>query len=230
MICTAGRCNIPQDFIDEFSKEYRKMLRPEWIGVSHGVRDLEYATALYYAPLDSDDVILDVGCGESGFGIYASRRVAESWGVDDGSWKEFYDRWVETLPEIPECQSGAFSFAQINARHLPFSDATFDKVFTFSAFEHFAGEDDVKASREVARVLKPGGVFAGTVDFKAATKNPVEGYDAYTLDEFRGRIVDPSGLALAGETSIGDMSPETITSLFFLLEKRDEDMGQNTEG
>jgi ubiquinone/menaquinone biosynthesis C-methylase UbiE len=229
MICTLGQCKTPKDFIDDFAKHYREMLCPDWIGFSHGVRDQEYAAALYYAPLDDQDVVLDVGCGESAFGIYAAQNAAKVWGVDDGSWSEFVDRWEKTLDQIDEYKSGMFRYYKGNAAILPFPDCMFDKVYTFSAFEHFAGKDDICASREVARVLKPNGLFAGTIDFKMPTKNPVSTCDSYTLDEFTGRIVEPSGLMPTGDTSIGKMSPESITSLFFCLEKRNEDMGQDTK-
>jgi ubiquinone/menaquinone biosynthesis C-methylase UbiE len=226
MICTPGQGKIPQEFMDNFAKKYREMLKPEWIGVSHGVRDWDYSMALYYAPPNPDDVVLDVGCGESGFGGYVAHSVELVWGVDDGSWAEFYAKWESTLGHFPH----NFWVKKTNAAALPFPDNSFDKVFTFSAFEHFGGEDDILASREVARVLKPGGVLAGTVDFNAVTVNPIEGCDCYTLNSFYQRIVTPSGLMPVGDVSIGEMSPTAVTALFFLLRKDDEDMGQDTEG
>ena len=44
-------------------------------------------------------------------------------------------------------------------RGLPFEDASFDGVFCEHVLEHFSLEDGVVLSREVRRVLKPGGVF-----------------------------------------------------------------------
>lgn len=225
MICTPGLGKIPQDFVDEFAKGYRELLRPEWIGFSHGIRDWDYSMALYHAPLEPTDVVLDVGCGESAFGAYVADRVELVWGVDDGSWAEFYARWEKTLGHLPE----NFWVKKINAASLKFPDNSFDKVYTFSAFEHFAGEDDILASREIARVLKPGGLFAGTVDFNTTTTNPIEGCDSYTLSKFYDRIVTPGGFAPVGEVSVGEMSPTSVTALFFCLGVPHEDMGKNTE-
>jgi SAM-dependent methyltransferase len=45
---------------------------------------------------------------------------------------------------------------------LPYPDASFDKVVSVSSLEHFA--DPVQGIREMARVLKPGGRMAVSVD------------------------------------------------------------------
>ena len=45
---------------------------------------------------------------------------------------------------------------------LPFSDERFDRVVSVCVLEHT--KDDLRVLREVRRVLKPGGLFALTVD------------------------------------------------------------------
>jgi ubiquinone/menaquinone biosynthesis C-methylase UbiE len=55
-----------------------------------------------------------------------------------------------------------FTFHSEDARHTSFPDAMFDAVFAVSTLEHIAlfdGDDtgDLQASREMRRVLKPGG-------------------------------------------------------------------------
>jgi SAM-dependent methyltransferase len=44
-----------------------------------------------------------------------------------------------------------------DARHLPFPDASFDVVFSYSVFQHFSKRDALAAFDELGRVLKPGG-------------------------------------------------------------------------
>jgi predicted SAM-dependent methyltransferase len=45
------------------------------------------------------------------------------------------------------------------SRRLPFADAGFDGVFCEHVLEHFAKADGARLAREVARILKPGGIF-----------------------------------------------------------------------
>lgn len=50
-----------------------------------------------------------------------------------------------------------------DAHCLPFADDSFDLVFTVAVFEHL--RNPLRAMREVARVLKPGGELLGSVAF-----------------------------------------------------------------
>jgi SAM-dependent methyltransferase len=50
---------------------------------------------------------------------------------------------------------------QGDALHLPFADATFDRVICSEVLEHIP--DDLGAMRELTRVLRPGGTMAITV-------------------------------------------------------------------
>jgi hypothetical protein len=56
-----------------------------------------------------------------------------------------------------------------------FADESFDAVMTCSVLEHLTGEDQAIALREVARVLKPGGLAGLTFDFGI----PAPGANAY---------------------------------------------------
>ncbi len=49
---------------------------------------------------------------------------------------------------------------------LPFADGRFDVVYSLSSIEHFGGHDKAaEAMREMARVLKPGGVACVATEF-----------------------------------------------------------------
>ncbi|MDX6667017.1 MAG: hypothetical protein QOK04_397 [Solirubrobacteraceae bacterium] len=110
----------------------------------------------------------------------------------------------------------------MDARRLDFPDESFDVVFSLSSIEHFGTPGDiVRASRELGRVLRPGGhafvatecfvrrhpLNAAPVDFAVrlatlgrrrarATPRWRARMDVFTERELMARIVRPSGLRL----------------------------------
>ena len=91
--------------------------------------------------------LLDVGCG-AGFVIGLMRDVFdEIHGIDPT--KAMLDR-VDT-------SSGNITLHEGVAEELPFEDSSFDLVTAYSVLHHLADHRPVLA--EVARVLRPGGVF-----------------------------------------------------------------------
>src|SRR4051794_20779196 len=111
----------------------------------------------------------------------------------------------------------------MDARKLDFPDASFDVVFSLSSFEHFGTPQDiVQASKEMGRVLKPGGhAFvvtecfverhwsnAAPVDFavklatlgrkrkRAGLRRRAVVVEVFTPRELEGLIIRPSGLEL----------------------------------
>ena len=65
--------------------------------------------------------------------VRAARRVAERLGVEA-------------------------EYVVADARRLPFADASFDVVFSYSVFQHFTKPDAVASFSEIGRVLRPGGI------------------------------------------------------------------------
>jgi ubiquinone/menaquinone biosynthesis C-methylase UbiE len=207
--------------MDAFTLEHSSRLKPEWVGTIFGLRNWDLPMAFRNAPIQPDDVVLDVGCGESLFLILAAEKGKKAWGIDNGNWGNFQD-WCDLLDTFEVFRSGRASFVKSNAAMLPFPDEMFHKVFTFSAFEHFAGDDDICAAKEVGRVLKKGGVFCGTVDYNPETEKPF-GPDriekTYTLASLKERIIKPSGLQPVGDTKLTGNPVNIASAVFFLLEK-----------
>ncbi|GAB3325455.1 class I SAM-dependent methyltransferase [Geodermatophilus aquaeductus] len=107
--------------------------------------------------------VLDLGCGEGRHAFEAYRRgahvVAVDWGVSE---VETTKRWLGAIAEAGEAPAGArFEVLRGDLRHLPFPDASVDRVIASEVLEHIP--DDVPAMAEIARVLKPGGKAVVTV-------------------------------------------------------------------
>lgn len=50
-----------------------------------------------------------------------------------------------------------------DATNMPYENQSFDKIFSVSVFEHIPDSGDIEAVKEVARVLKSGGIFVMTL-------------------------------------------------------------------
>ncbi|HEX4949491.1 MAG TPA: class I SAM-dependent methyltransferase, partial [Blastocatellia bacterium] len=115
-----------------------------------GMRDITASLLDPYLPQTQDRVILDAGCGTGG-NLEWLRRYAGNGtiiGLD----------YVGTALQFCR-QAGHDQLVQASATHLPFAAATFDLVTSFDVLVQIpgAGADD-QALREMARVLRPGGL------------------------------------------------------------------------
>jgi SAM-dependent methyltransferase len=100
------------------------------------------------APLGS---VLDLGCG-TGDSVEQFRDVNPSveWtGVD-----------IERSPEVAARRRTDASFVTFDGVHLPFADGLIDAVYCKQVLEHVRAPAPLLA--EVTRVLRPGGLFAGS--------------------------------------------------------------------
>ncbi len=96
--------------------------------------------------------VLDVGCGD-GRSVDLFREVDR-----DVRW---HGLDIEVSPEVATRKRTDASFHAYDGRNIPFSDHSFDVVYSNQVFEHVRHPDAVLA--EVSRVLKPGGAFIGSV-------------------------------------------------------------------
>jgi SAM-dependent methyltransferase len=106
--------------------------------------EIRIAESLYnLSDIARECVVLDIGCG---FG--RNRSIVEGVG----------GRWIGVEP----FEGGQHTVAA-RAENLPFADNSFDVIIMDAVLEHLP---NVEASfHEVARVLRPGGVFIGYVAF-----------------------------------------------------------------
>jgi ubiquinone/menaquinone biosynthesis C-methylase UbiE len=97
--------------------------------------------------------LLDCGCGPGTMTIEIAELVAPSEviGIDIGDEQITRARQLAVEQGIPNVH-----FEKANIYNLPFSNHTFDAVFSHALLEHL--QDPLAALREMYRMLKPGGM------------------------------------------------------------------------
>jgi ubiquinone/menaquinone biosynthesis C-methylase UbiE len=114
--------------------------------------------------LKNGDKMLDLGCGFGRHAFEAARRGAVVIALDAGRDEvEGVHNMFGAMIATGELSSETSRTAAVqgDALHLPFADATFDRVICSEVLEHIP--DDLGAMRELTRVLRPGGTMAITV-------------------------------------------------------------------
>ncbi|MBB6421397.1 cyclopropane-fatty-acyl-phospholipid synthase family protein [Streptomyces sp. AK010] len=154
------------DDVDDFYDRNNRVLTELFggsihYGYWHGPNDisgLEVAGArMTDEVLDRLDVqpgmkVLDLGCGTGGPGV----RLAK-WSDADitGISVSAQDVALASQRARDEGVADRIRFQQANATRMPFEDGTFDRVLALESVVHIT--DRVRALKEIARVLKPGG-------------------------------------------------------------------------
>lgn len=137
-------------------KRYISHLIYKIMGTSSFVRRIEWQNMLKYLDPKEGERILDVACGGGVLSLKIAERGCEVCGIDiseDAIKRAKHHAEREKLP----CE-----FKVGNAEYLPYSDRYFDKVVCSSSLEHF--KDDIKALKEMHRVLKTNGRIVLTTD------------------------------------------------------------------
>lgn len=120
----------------------------------------------------------------------------------------------------------------VDGRKIPYKSKSFDKVFTISVIEHIENHGDSEAIKELARILKPGGVLVLTTPYGKKYEENWVNRDAYgsrykggkpvflsriynkkTLDN---RLIKASGLILEKKIICEEKHP-FITTIYTML-------------
>jgi SAM-dependent methyltransferase len=117
-------------------------------------RDREYAALKRMLHLNPSDALLDVGCGDGFWTSRMAKRCGSVVGIEPNRKTLEWARALHSGPNI--------NYVCGIAECLPFGDQSFDKIFSVSCLEHFA--DPWRGLSEIARVLRPGGRLALSVD------------------------------------------------------------------
>jgi len=104
--------------------------------------------AISLLDIQSDDMVIDVGCG-TGFATEGLLQHVETvYGIDQSphQLQRAYEKFG---------RRGAVRFALADAERLPYADDTFDIVWSSGSIEYWP--NPVETLRELKRVGKPGG-------------------------------------------------------------------------
>jgi ubiquinone/menaquinone biosynthesis C-methylase UbiE len=119
----------------------------------HGVRRRELAVLSGYLDPRPGDRILDLGSGKGAYCGTLARKGSRPTGVDPSlSALSIAHTWVD----------GAGRFVGASGESLPLQDGAFDKAVSVCVLEHTS--DPARVLSELARVTRPGGTLAISVD------------------------------------------------------------------
>ena len=147
----AARARVRQlDYMRRFAEEWRGRegeLMASMAQKARGVR----ARIEAIRPIRPNDRILEVGSG--GCGIIFNFGAEDCLGIDPlaDDLRQLFP-WQRTS-EVPTVQA--------EGENLPFDDASFDIVLSDNVIDH--AENPQRILKEIARVLRPGGLFYFTV-------------------------------------------------------------------
>jgi SAM-dependent methyltransferase len=118
----------------------------------HLVAELdEYPIPELPLPPGEGKVFLELGCNWGRWCVAAARQGYDATGIDPSL------KGVQAACRVAGELGVDAQYVVADARHLPFSDASVDVVFSYSVFQHFSKPDTLAAFDEIRRVLKPGG-------------------------------------------------------------------------
>ena len=140
----------------EYMKEPIRHLIYKTMGMSNIIRMIEWRKMFEYLDPKEGERILDVACGGGVLSLKIAEKGCEVHGVD------ILEDEIKGAKRLAEREKMACEFEVGSAEDLPYPDGYFDKVVCSSSLEHF--KDDVKALKEMYRVLKPNGVVVLTTD------------------------------------------------------------------
>ena len=165
---------------------------------------------------DVEGMVLDAGCGVGHLGQSFARQGRAGIDLVGMDFQE------ELLANVTVGYTG---LVEGDIHNLPFRDGSFAAVLTSNALHHFP--DPRQAMREIARVLRPGGVF---VCYDPRYITPLEmvkkflrrndtlftkDHKSFRVDEYR-ELIGSSGLEVTEVRTVDALGPLVATGLDYL--------------
>lgn len=164
-----------------------------------GQRVFELPWLLENVAIGPGQTILDVGCGTSVFPLYLLKQECEVHGIDQkfqGKLKEYKAYLEERVYPNLGAGENRVEYKSGSIEKLPYKTSGFDVAFAVSVFDVVPYETVVKASKEIARVLKKGGVLG-------VTMGDIHQYYAdHTVAEFFKAIQESSKMRVKGYNKV----------------------------
>jgi SAM-dependent methyltransferase len=178
----------------------------------------EFAQAMYglkrLGSLRPDAYAVGVGAGREHPIYYLTNHIAkvhatDIYGIGDFNTSDAFSEMLvhpEKFAPFPYREDHLVT-QYMDGCDLKYPNNSFDIAFSFSSIEHFGGhESAAKAMKEMARVLRPGGVLVLTTE---AILNGVTHPEFFLPAEIEQFLVRPSGLTLV-EPIDYTISPELV--------------------
>jgi ubiquinone/menaquinone biosynthesis C-methylase UbiE len=174
----------------------------------------EYSSAIIDSGVDSRMTVLDAGGTGTVFSYYLASEGCRVVTVDIDN-----EKVINANKAVKK-----FNFNMVNLNqsvtNLGFKGEGFDRVYSICVLEHLKIENQPVAIKELARVLKKGGILVLSFDFgKRGADNPI-----LSKEEIISRIVKPSGLEIFHNaefhTEVQDYahaSPDYTFGIVFLI-------------
>jgi SAM-dependent methyltransferase len=125
------------------------------------IRCAEFRYVLEHLDVTAEHKVLDVGSPKLLSLFLAARVGARVWATDLVDY--FVPPYAAYAASILGPRRERYVIETQDGQALTYNDETFDRVFSVSVIEHIPGNGDARAIGEIARVLKPGGIFCLTV-------------------------------------------------------------------
>jgi SAM-dependent methyltransferase len=193
-----------------FPKNFEDRKPWEWAMGIHGMERLDC--------IHHDSLILGVACGSEAPIYYLTKKAKFVFATDlYGSTK--FSRLESPITMLTNPETFApFHFNKnrllvknMDATNITFDDNLFDCVFSFSSIEHFGDVTKItRAVKEMARVLKPGGVLVISTEFRL-NHLPYRA-ETFSKDEIFSIIIGPSGLRLVEKIDF-NISGSTLNNI-----------------